>query len=76
MSTSFNSSLNTEINQLTPDQQNQVLDFVRQLKNTQDRELRRKALMELAGSISHDDIERMKQAIKEGCEPQLLASMA
>jgi sulfur transfer protein SufE len=68
MSTPLINSLSNEITQLTPDQQNQVLDFVRQLKSPHDWEERRQAILELAGSIPHDDIERMKQAIKEGCE--------
>jgi hypothetical protein len=68
MSTPLISSLSSEINQLTPDQQNQVLDFVRQLKSTRDREQRRKAILETAGTISKEDIQLMEQAIQEGCE--------
>ena len=68
MSTPIENSISNEIEYLSPEQQNQVLHFVRQLKSAQDKEQRRKAKLASAGSIPHDEIERMKEAIKEGCE--------
>ena len=61
-------SIHSELEYLSPAQQNQVLHFVRQLKSAQDKEQRRKAILASAGSIPHDEIERMREAIKEGCE--------
>lgn len=68
MSTPLENSISNEIEYLSPEQQNQVLCFVRQLKSSQGKEQRRKAILTSAGSIPHDDIERMKAAINEGCE--------
>jgi hypothetical protein len=42
-----------------------VLGFIRELKSDSYRERRRKALLELAGSISHEDAELMRAAIEE-----------
>jgi len=67
MSTIINSDFGNEFDQLTPGQQHQVLEFVRQLKTQQSKVQRRKAILDLAGSIPADDIERMKTAIEEGC---------
>ncbi|NOY28830.1 MAG: hypothetical protein GXP28_01255 [Planctomycetes bacterium] len=68
MSTIFNSDFGNEFAQLTPEQQHQALEFVRQLSTQQSsKEQRRKAILDLAGSIPADDIERMKDAIEEGC---------
>jgi len=55
----------SEFASLTPAQQGQVLGFIRELKSDSYRERRRKALLELAGSISHEDAELMRAAIEE-----------
>jgi hypothetical protein len=68
MSTSIFTSLSSEFSRLTPEQQNQVLEFVRQLKSTTNRERRKQAILESAGTVPADGIERMRQAIAEGCE--------
>lgn len=69
MSTPIENSISDEIEYLSPEQQNQVLHFVRQLKSSHDKEQRCQAILATAGSIPHDDIERMKEAVKEGGEP-------
>lgn len=68
MSTSIENAISSEIECLSPEQQDLVLHFVRQLKSSQDRGEPRKAILTTVGSMPHDDIERMKEAIKEGCE--------
>ena len=68
MSTSINADFGSDFAQLTPEQQHQVLQFLRQLKLQQPKDQRRQAILALAGSIPADDIELMKEAIEEGCE--------
>jgi hypothetical protein len=50
-----------------------VLGFIRELKKENEsdadyRERRRKALLEIAGSITPEDAELMRKAIEEDCE--------
>lgn len=58
---------------LTPEGQQEVLRLMQQLRNRQRRdspqfrEERRKALLEIAGSVTKEDIEAMKAAVAE-CE--------
>lgn len=68
MSTPLLPYLSDEISHLTLEQQGEVLQFVRTLKATSSDEQRKAAILELAGSISPEDLEIMKQAIEEGCE--------
>ncbi len=49
-------------------QQRQVLDFVRSLASSKPRGVPGSTLLDLAGSITLDDLTRMQQAIAEGCE--------
>jgi hypothetical protein len=58
---------------LTPAQQTRVLGFIRELKKENEsdadyRERRRKALLEIAGSITPEDAKLMRKAIEEDCE--------
>ena len=61
----------SEFASLTPAQQVRVMTYIRGLKQESDadyRERRREALLELAGSITHEDAELMRKAIEEECE--------
>ena len=66
----------SEFASLTPQQQAEVMAFVQRLKSgSQARrapkltgEARRRAILELAGSISPEDAELMRKAIEEDCE--------
>lgn len=53
---------------LTPAQQAEVWGFIHGLKAAPSRDERNKAILELAGSISKEDLEIMKSAIEEDCE--------
>lgn len=70
MSTAPLSDISSEFASLTPAQQSQVLTFIRDLKTESEiyRERRRKALLELAGSISPEDAALMRSAIEADCE--------
>jgi hypothetical protein len=63
----FNSQIQVELGNLTPDDQRRVLEYVRSLK-------RRAAgtpgsvITGFVGSIAADDLEAMRAAIEIGCE--------
>lgn len=67
MSTPLEESFYSEFSQLSPEQQIAALQFVRTLSTTP-QGTRGSDLMEFVGTISHEDLELMKQAIEEGCE--------
>jgi hypothetical protein len=67
VSTPLEDSLYNEFSQLTPDQQFEALQFVRALNGTP-RGTPGSELMEFVGTIPHEDLELMKQAIEEDCE--------
>jgi len=68
MSTSFDSDFSSEFAQLTPDEQAQVMRFLRGIKRDLPKGTPGVELLRFAGSIPHEDIEAMKTAIEEGCE--------
>jgi hypothetical protein len=57
-----------QIEKLTPLQQKQVLDFALELSGELSKRYPGKNLLQFAGTISKEDLEKMKQAIEEGCE--------
>ena len=57
-----------QIEKLTPGQQKQVLDFALELSGELPEGTPIKELLKFAGTIPPEDLERMKQAIEEGCE--------
>ncbi len=63
----FEETFKLEFVQLTAEQQDAVLQYVRSLKGTV-QGTPGKDLMEFVGSISSADLELMKKAIEEGCE--------
>lgn len=67
MATPLENSLVSEFSQLSPDQQFQALEFVRAHSGTP-RGTPGSELMEFVGTIPHEDLELMKQAIEEDCE--------
>ncbi len=56
-----------QIEKLTPMQQKQVLDFALELTGELAKHYPGKNLLQLAGTISKEDLEIMKQTIEEGC---------
>lgn len=48
--------------------QRQVLEFVRSLVKSEVRGTPGRQLLRFAGSISHDDLHLMREAIKQDCE--------
>jgi len=76
MSDTFVNEINQQLAQLTPGQQQDVLSFVRNLQSQTPKEEpqaakkrleRRQALLDLAGSISPEDLEIMKSVIEADC---------
>jgi len=57
-----------QLNKLSSQQQQQVLDFARFLAMTKPVGVPGKELLRFAGAIPADDLNLMAQAIKEGCE--------
>ena len=68
MSTSFEFDFNKELAALTPEQQSDVMRFIQSIKQDAPKGTPGAEILKYAGSISHEDIEAMKAAIKEGCE--------
>lgn len=57
----------TQIEKLTPLQQQHVLDYTRELLGEPRQLTPGKNLLQFAGAISPEDLEIMKKAIEEGC---------
>ena len=57
-----------QIDQLNPDQQRRVLDFMRHLDGARPHGVDGRTLLKFAGSIEADDLREMTAAIEEGCE--------
>jgi hypothetical protein len=57
----------TQLRQLSEAQQQQVLDFTQFLAMKRPVGVPGKALLHLAGTISHEDAQLMLEAIEEGC---------
>ena len=57
-----------QLNKLSSQQQQQVLDFARFLAMTKPVGVPGKELLRFAGAIPADDLNLMAQAINEGCE--------
>ena len=57
-----------QLDQLTPDQQRQVLNFARSLAATRASGVSGQVLARFGGAIAKDDFAIMSQAIEEGCE--------
>ncbi len=62
------SEIREHLDQLSPTQQRQVLEFARSLVAAQIRGVPGKDLLRFAGSIDAEDLNAMKRAIDEGCE--------
>ncbi|MFB2970027.1 hypothetical protein ACE1CD_13710 [Aerosakkonema sp. BLCC-F183] len=57
----------TQLNKLSDEQQQQVLDFARFLAMKNPVGVPGKELLQFAGTISHEDAKIMLEAIEEGC---------
>ncbi len=66
MSTAFNSDFGNEFAQLTPEQQAEVLQFMRSVKKDPAKGTPSEELLKFVGTIPHEDLEAMKAAIEEG----------
>jgi hypothetical protein len=58
----------TQLDQLSLEQQLQVLNFAKSLAGTTPVGIPGKERLHLAGTISHEDAKLMREAIEEGCE--------
>ena len=67
MDVSANSDFNDEFMKLTPDQQAEVMSYLRALRGSPVGTPGHQ-LLDLVGSISPEDLKLMEQAIQEGCE--------
>ena len=61
-------AIKEQIVQLSPEQQQQVLEFARALVATRVHGVPGQALLRFAGVIEADDLATMQQSIKEDCE--------
>ena len=57
-----------QLQELPDNLQRRVLDFVQKLKAATEIEFKGANLLQFAGAISHEDLEKMKQAIDSECE--------
>ena len=57
-----------QIEKLTPEQQQEVLDFTMELSGELPEGTPIKEFLKFAGTIPLEDLKEMKQAIEEGCE--------
>ncbi len=57
-----------QIKELGPEEQRQILDFVRALNISKPKGVPGKALLRFAGSIAAEDLQYMAKAIDDGCE--------
>ena len=64
----FETEICAQLQQLPPEQQRHVLEFVRALVATRVRGVPGQALLRFAGSIEASDLAAMAQAIEDGCE--------
>ena len=62
------SEIREQLDQLPPEQQQQVLAFARSLVAAQIQGVPGTDLLRFAGVIDADDLSIMRQAIEEGCE--------
>lgn len=58
----------SELESLSPDQQQKLLDYVLSLKLSNKKVTSGKDLMSFTGAISKEDLAVMEKAIKEDCE--------
>ena len=65
---SMQKELLDQVVNLPPEQQRQVLDFARTLRDTISTGKPGNALLRFAGAIENADLLMMAQAIEEGCE--------
>lgn len=68
MSETLTHQLQHKINQLNPEQQMKVLEFVREFDSSSIKGTSGRELLRFAGSISRDDIDIIASEIETGCE--------
>ncbi|MBU1181959.1 MAG: hypothetical protein KKF00_07330 [Proteobacteria bacterium] len=60
--------ISNKLQEMSNEQHQQVLEFVRSLVNSKQTGVSGKTLLSFAGKIPPGELELMKQAIEEGCE--------
>ena len=65
---SFEQEITSHLHKLSPEQQKQVLAFVRTLAEEKPTGVPGKELLRFAGAIALDDLKEIEKAIAEGCE--------
>ena len=68
MSDSIVTQVIEQLQELPDNLQRRVLYFIQELKSAADKDMPGSQLLRFAGSISHEDLEMMRQAIEEECE--------
>ena len=65
---SFEQEITSHLHKLSPEQQKQVLSFVRTLAEEKPAGVPGKELLRFVGAIALDDLKEIEKAIDEGCE--------
>lgn len=68
MNTTVEKDIHEQLSQLPLEQQRQVLEFARALATARIHGVPGQNLLRFAGSIDHEDLMIIEQAIKDGCE--------
>lgn len=68
MNTTVEKDIHEQLSQLPLEQQRQVLEFARALATARIHGVSGQNLLRFAGSIDHEDLMIIGQAIKDGCE--------
>lgn len=68
MNTTVEKDIHEQLSRLPLEQQQQVLEFARALATARIHGVPGQKLLRFAGSIDHEDLMIIEQAIKDGCE--------
>jgi len=66
--TTLEKDIHKQLEQLPLEQQRQVLEFARALAKSRVHGVPGQNLLRFAGTIDHEDLVTIQQAVKEGCE--------
>ena len=72
VSSTLERELREHLEQLPEGKQREVVEYARALAKPKSRGISGEEILAITGTIEPDDIERMKQAIEEGCERRVL----
>lgn len=68
MNTTVEKDIHEQLTRLPIERQRQVLEFARALAIVKVHGVQGQGLLHFAGTIDHEDLASIEQAIKEGCE--------